>query len=83
MTGPIIHRTALSATLLILFCFAGPAFAQAPVRDHDITVEDYFTQGFIQDCAISPDGQYVAFTDLRWDLDADTRHTDIWIVHTK
>ena len=68
--------------LLIIAGF-GTVFAAEPERTHDLTPEDYFTQGFIYDCALSPDGEYVAFTDLRWDLEADTRHTDLWIVNRR
>jgi dipeptidyl aminopeptidase/acylaminoacyl peptidase len=69
------------AALLALGGFA--LAAQPPERTHDITIEDYFTQGFIYDCAISPDGRFVALTDLRWDLDANTRHTDVWVANVK
>jgi dipeptidyl aminopeptidase/acylaminoacyl peptidase len=75
-----------AAFILSLALAAAPASvrgANTPQRTHDIVVEDYFTQGFIDACAISPDGASVAFTDLRWDLDADTRHTDIWTVNVK
>lgn len=78
-----------SATLLVIWVLlivggsVPVCVAEQPERTHDIVAEDYFTQGFIYDCAISPDGNRVAFTDLRWDLDADTRHTDLWIVDVK
>ncbi|MFH1681023.1 MAG: prolyl oligopeptidase family serine peptidase [Candidatus Eisenbacteria bacterium] len=59
------------------------ARAAAEERTHDLTADDYFTQGFISACEVSPGGEHVALTDLRWDLDADTRHTDLWIVNVK
>ncbi|MBU0509711.1 S9 family peptidase [bacterium] len=73
------HVLCLLSALSILLAAGSASIAQTPARTHDITVEDYFTQGFIDNCLISPDGRYVAFTDLRWDLDADTRHTDVWV----
>lgn len=84
MHGLLKHSLLHVIMWLVAFTLptVGIALAQ-PARTHDITVEDYFTQGFINDCRISPDGQYVAFTDLRWDLDADTRHTDLWVTEVK
>ncbi|MFH1278486.1 MAG: prolyl oligopeptidase family serine peptidase [Candidatus Eisenbacteria bacterium] len=78
---PLFVFAALAAAAVAV---SAPApFAGAPERTHDLVPEDYFTQGFIYDCAISPDGKHVALTDLRWDLDADTRHTDVWIANVK
>ena len=31
-------------------------------RDHDITTDDYFTLAWIREIAVSPDGQFVAYT---------------------
>ncbi|RPJ43653.1 MAG: S9 family peptidase, partial [Candidatus Latescibacterota bacterium] len=79
-------RSAGIAALLFLSIAVVAARAGAaapPERTHDIVPEDYFTQGFIGDLALSPDGRLVAFTDLRWDLDADTRHTDVWVADVK
>ncbi|MBP6876312.1 MAG: S9 family peptidase [Candidatus Eisenbacteria bacterium] len=67
-------------TILLGALFA-PSAAQQ--RTHDITVDDYFTQAFISGCEVAPDGEHVAIVEQRWDLDADTRHTDIWIVNAK
>ncbi len=79
------NLVARAIALLVLMLTAGFAVSAAAAenaeRTHDIVAEDYFTQGFIYDCAISPDGKYVALTDLRWDFDADTRHTDLWVAH--
>ena len=55
----------------------------APARTHDITLDDYFTQAFINDCVISPDGHYVAYTDMRWEPPSENRNTDLWIVDTR
>jgi len=56
------------------------ARADEPVRDHTIVAEDYFTLAFIQYCAASPDGRFVAYTDMRWEPPAEKRNTDIWVV---
>jgi dipeptidyl aminopeptidase/acylaminoacyl peptidase len=70
---------ALCAVLAI-----GTVAAQAdqPVRDHEITADDYFTITTVIDCAMSPDGQYVAYTDLRWQPPDDKRNLDLWVVET-
>lgn len=67
--------------LSILILTAGAsARAETTVRDHDITVEDYFTLTVLGDCAISPDGKYIAYTDQRWEPPNDKRNTDLWVV---
>ncbi len=57
--------------------------AAAPARTHDITTDDYFTQAFITACAISPDGRYVAYTEMRWEPPAEKRNTDLWVVDSR
>jgi len=73
--APALFAIVLAASIAVA--------AGTPERTHDLTPEDYFTQGFIYDCVISPDGKHVAVTDLRWDMDADTRHTDLWVANVK
>ncbi len=53
--------------------------ADKPVRDHDITVDDYASVAIITGCVLAPDGQRVAYTDLRWDEATDRRALDIWV----
>ena len=65
--------------LLISVC-AGVARADAPVRDHDLVAEDYFTIAGIRAVAISPDGRYVAYTEQRWEPPDEKRNTDLWVV---
>ncbi|HEY3293986.1 MAG TPA: S9 family peptidase [bacterium] len=55
----------------------------APARTHEITLDDYFTQAFISDCAISPDGRYVVYSEMRWEPSAERRNTELWVVDTK
>ncbi|MBK6911048.1 MAG: S9 family peptidase [bacterium] len=47
---------------------------------HDITTDDYFTQAFIASSAISPDGRWVAYTDMRWESPREERNHDLWLV---
>lgn len=56
--------------------------AEPPLRTHDITVEDYFTINLIADCAASPYGKYVAYTELHWGNPDESRSTDLWVVET-
>jgi dipeptidyl aminopeptidase/acylaminoacyl peptidase len=61
-----------------------PALAEdaEPVRDHDITVDDYPSVAIINGCEMSPHGKHVAYTDLRWKDVNDRRDTDLWVVPT-
>ncbi|MFQ5807224.1 MAG: TolB family protein, partial [Phycisphaerae bacterium] len=68
------------ARLVLLLPVA--VYADEPVRDHDITVEDYATVAVISDCAMSPDGAHVVYVDLRWDESTDKRNADLWAVPT-
>jgi dipeptidyl aminopeptidase/acylaminoacyl peptidase len=58
----------------------GPALAQTAVRDHDIEPEDYFDIGTIMACELSPDGDHIAYTEMRWGEDKERRTTDLWVV---
>jgi dipeptidyl aminopeptidase/acylaminoacyl peptidase len=71
----------MSRTLFLLLSVALPAFAE-PVRDHDITVDDYATIATITELAVSPDGKHVAYCEARWDAADDSRKTDLWVVAT-
>lgn len=65
--------------LAILVGCAGVSVG-APMRDHEIEPEDYFTIGSIADCAASPDGSLLAYTETRWDESLNGRNTDLWVV---
>ncbi len=54
--------------------------AAEPVRDHDIVAEDYFTVAVVTGCTTSPDGKYVAYTDMRWQPPDEKRNVDLWVV---
>jgi dipeptidyl aminopeptidase/acylaminoacyl peptidase len=66
-----------------IVALAGTAHSQTPARNHDITVEDYFTQAYITACVVSPDGQNVAYTERRWEPPSEDRNTDLWVVGTR
>ena len=68
---------------LLLILAVSAAFAQTPVRDHDIVYEDYFSQAFIQTVAASPDGQNIAYVEWRWDQQKDGRNRNLWVVNVK
>ena len=54
----------------------------APGRDHDVTIEDYFTQGYVSAIETAPAGDFVAYVEARWDEDLDRRNLDVWAVDT-
>lgn len=66
--------------ILSLLLLAAPALADEPVRDHDITVDDYFTVDYAESPAFSPDGAQVVYVAQRWDLELDRRNADLWVV---
>jgi dipeptidyl aminopeptidase/acylaminoacyl peptidase len=65
--------------LLGVLCCPVAARADEPRRDHDITVDDYFTQADIMSAVVSPDGRLVAYAEGRWQQSTDDRKTDLWI----
>jgi len=56
--------------------------ADQPARDHDITVDDYFTIANIGAVAVSPDGRTAAYIESRWEPPAEKRNADLWTVDT-
>lgn len=75
----------LAALSLAVSTFAaGPSLAAAPAkRDHDITVEDYFTLAHIWQVAASPDGRMLAWSELRWEDELPSRNVDIWVAQSR
>ncbi len=71
---------AVGAFVFALLLSANVVRAEPPVRDHDIVPEDYFSLATVGACEVSPDGQYVAYTEMRWDKEADKRNIDLWVV---
>jgi Tol biopolymer transport system component len=74
-------RRLLLPAVLLLPLLVAPARAEAPKRDHDITVDDYFTLATILECSLSPDGLRVAYTEGRWDKSANDRKADLWVAY--
>ena len=77
MTARIVLGMLVSA---VVIGGLGPSAAAAE-RTHAIVLEDYFTLTAVTDCALSPDGAWVAYTEMRWDEEADKRNTDLWVVN--
>ncbi len=74
-------NAAVVLAFLLLVPLAGRA--QTPERTHEITVDDYLTVNLITDCATSPDGKHVAYTELRWAEHDEARATHLWVVNTE
>jgi dipeptidyl aminopeptidase/acylaminoacyl peptidase len=71
--------TLTALTVILSVAVVAPA-AEPPARDHDITVEDYFTIANILEVAVSPDGRTAAYIENRWEPPAEKRNADLWTV---
>ncbi len=78
-----IRRAALPSVLLLAIFFQTTSSAVAAGPAHDIEPDDYFTLGVLSNCAMSPNGKLIAYTESRWDKEADKRNRDIWVVDAK
>lgn len=70
----------LYITLLLLtsiFCSV-----EAVERTKTIELDDYFTQAYVNSAIISPDGKWVAYTEMRWEPPSEKRNTELWVVGT-
>jgi len=56
-------------------CLAAP-----PKRDHKLVLEDYFSIATMTSVAVSPDGRFVAYDELRWEPPREHRNADLWLV---
>ena len=56
------------------------ALAGAGERTHQIEAEDYFSIAGITGIALSPDGTTAAWTEMRWDEEADGREAELWTI---
>ena len=70
----------LAATAAVIGAACAIASADQPARDHDITVDDYFTLANITALAVSPDGRTAAYIETRWEPPAEKRNADLWTV---
>lgn len=66
--------------ILIVFGSLSPAIAADPERNHDVTLDDYFTQAFLTDAVLSPDGTKVVYLEQRWEPPRETRNSELWLV---
>ena len=64
-------------TPLLLVLSAASAAAGGP--EATLSVEDYFTLAVPLDVAAAPDGTAVAYTEARWDANADRMNVDLWV----
>jgi acylaminoacyl-peptidase len=69
----------LATLSFLLLAFTAPAAVQATERDHVPARDDYFTINFATSCVPSPDGRFVAYTEMRWEGEKDPRNTDLWV----
>jgi dipeptidyl aminopeptidase/acylaminoacyl peptidase len=76
-------RRAMLGTVVAVVMAVATTHAQDAKRDHDITVDDYFTQANLFQAAISPSGGRVAYTDGRWQESTGDRKADLWVVDAK
>jgi dipeptidyl aminopeptidase/acylaminoacyl peptidase len=72
-----MKRTPLTMTMILV---VAAAVAGAGERAHQIEAEDYFSIAGITGIALSPDGTFAAWSESRWDVDADGRKTELWTV---
>ncbi len=78
-----MRRFRLLLTGSVLLILPSLVAGQAPERNHDIELEDYFGLAFITSIEPSPDGRFVAYTEMRWEPENDARNTDLWQVDTE
>ena len=67
--------------LFVLIVLTSTLRAQPP-RTHDVTPNDYASVATVTELAVSPDGKQVAYCLATWDVKADNRRTDLWVVDT-
>ena len=68
----------LAVTGLVFFGVASTA--RAAERTHDIEPEDYFSIVTMTECAFSPDGARVAYTEVTWGEPKERRTPELWLV---
>ena len=77
--------------IIVVMLLGGSVFGKtgpSTKRIHDIQPDDYFTIAQISNCELSPDGQFVVYTERRWDQSINRQNSDLWVVqisskHTK
>ncbi len=69
---------------LLLFCFLSFEVAlgqEEEVEKHPMEIEDLLELKTITEAKISPDGQWVAFVAVEYDLEENKRNTEVWVVN--
>ena len=76
------QRPLLSAALAVWTAVALGSVLPGPAAARPFTARDLVTMDRLSDPRVSPDGEWVAFTLRRTDLEADRGRTDLWRVRT-
>jgi dipeptidyl aminopeptidase/acylaminoacyl peptidase len=71
--------------VLLLSLVCGPLALRAgePARNHEVTIDDYFTLAYLSEVAIAPNGESVAYAEQRWQKATDDRKADLWAVDAR
>ena len=73
----------LKISVLCLFILSGfSIYSEAPKTPHPFNVHDLIAMDRILGQTVSPDGQWIAFTLRKTDLEANKGRTDLWLVGT-
>jgi dipeptidyl aminopeptidase/acylaminoacyl peptidase len=67
---------------IAILCLVAPVLHPAAGKNHDITINDYFSLAAVSELAISPDGRQVAYCESRWGKPDQGRQNSIWLVAT-
>ncbi len=73
-------KSILAAIVILSFAVAAAAGAAPQANQRPITFDDLISFGRIGAFAVSPDGKLVAFELTRFDKNANSSNTDIWLV---
>jgi len=68
-----MHARSILPTIAWLALLTGTVAAE---RDHEVTIDDYFSLASVEQFAISPGGEYVAYGESRWQQSTDDRRAD-------
>ncbi|MBV8274272.1 MAG: S9 family peptidase [Verrucomicrobia bacterium] len=77
-----MKRRLYGFSLVLCLSVTVTSLGAAELRDHDITLDDYFNLSYLPESRISPDGKYVAYAEARWQESTDDRKADVWVVKT-
>ena len=60
-----------------------PGALWAGARQHTITAEDYFTQAYVVEAELAPNGRAAVYGEMRWEPEKKKRNLDLWLVRTR